>query len=70
MQIGALTMQLIEFELKRWDQWREQANSISHVDEESERKWRFALQRQDQLLTGISNFERKRFCCLTLKVKI
>uniref|UniRef100_A0A915DGA9 Kinesin-associated protein 3 n=1 Tax=Ditylenchus dipsaci TaxID=166011 RepID=A0A915DGA9_9BILA len=48
-KVGALTMQLIEHELKRWELWKEQAKEMN---ENAQRKWDFAMKKQDQLITA------------------
>uniref|UniRef100_A0A914CMF9 Kinesin-associated protein 3 n=1 Tax=Acrobeloides nanus TaxID=290746 RepID=A0A914CMF9_9BILA len=47
-KIGALSMQLIEHELKRWDLWKEEAKTPV---EKTRKKWEFAMKKQDQLIT-------------------
>lgn len=42
-------MQLIEYELKRWDMWNEQAQTMN---EKNRLKWEFAMKKQDQLIAG------------------
>ncbi|KAH7726541.1 cation diffusion facilitator family transporter containing protein [Aphelenchoides avenae] len=48
-KIGALSMQLIEYELKRWDMWNEQAQTMN---EKNRLKWEFAMKKQDQLIAA------------------
>jgi hypothetical protein len=48
-KIGAISMQLIEYELKRWDLWNEQAQGMS---DKNRTKWEFAMKKQDQLITA------------------
>uniref|UniRef100_A0A7E4ZWP1 Kinesin-associated protein n=1 Tax=Panagrellus redivivus TaxID=6233 RepID=A0A7E4ZWP1_PANRE len=47
-KIGALSMQLIENELKRWEIWKNEAKGA--VDK-AKKKWEFAIQRQDELVS-------------------
>uniref|UniRef100_A0AC35G9C6 Kinesin-associated protein n=1 Tax=Panagrolaimus sp. PS1159 TaxID=55785 RepID=A0AC35G9C6_9BILA len=48
-KIGALSMQLIENELKRWEIWKNEAKTTSA--EKGKKKWEFAIQRQDELVS-------------------
>uniref|UniRef100_A0A914ZHC8 Kinesin-associated protein n=1 Tax=Panagrolaimus superbus TaxID=310955 RepID=A0A914ZHC8_9BILA len=48
-KIGALSMQLIENELKRWEIWKNEAKTSIEV--KAKKKWEFAIQRQDELVS-------------------
>ena len=48
-KIGALSMQLVENELKRWEIWKNEAKTAADV--KAKRKWEFAIQRQDELVS-------------------
>lgn len=47
-KIGALTLQLVQNELTRWDQWKNQLDSMPN--ERERKKWEFAMRKQDQML--------------------
>lgn len=55
-------MQLIEHELKRWDLWKEQAKDLN---ETAQRKWDFAMKKQDQLIAGLNLKQFIRKCAGT-----
>ncbi|TKR76730.1 hypothetical protein L596_017831 [Steinernema carpocapsae] len=48
-KIGALCMQIIEYELKRWDLWREE---VKKSIENARKKWELAIKKQDQLIAA------------------
>lgn len=47
LQIGLLSLQMIDYELQRWELWREQ---IREMDEQGKSKWLYAMRKQDQLV--------------------
>ncbi|KAL3084972.1 hypothetical protein niasHS_010041 [Heterodera schachtii] len=52
LKIGLLSVQTVDFELGRWELWREQ----THEKEEKERlKWEYAMRKQDQLIAVVLN---------------
>uniref|UniRef100_A0A914GTM0 Uncharacterized protein n=1 Tax=Globodera rostochiensis TaxID=31243 RepID=A0A914GTM0_GLORO len=47
LKIGLLSVQMVEFELGRWDLWREQTREMAETER---RKWEYAMRKQDQLI--------------------